>query len=113
MAISFDSIAQDCVSVHCDSTAPVGYPCKFIGSGSISACSDGNAFHGIAMSQNGNLVALAVHGFVTVPYSGAMPSIGYCPLAAAGSGKVKKLDGAKERLVVSVNSSASTVTFLL
>lgn len=113
MAISYDSIGQECVTARCSSSVPAGYPCKFTTSNTVSACSDANAFHGIAMAQNGNLVTLAVRGFVTLPYSGSAPTVGYCPLAAASAGKVKKLEGAKEHLVVCVDISKSTVTFLL
>lgn len=113
MAISYDSIGQECVTVQSNNRIPLGYPCKFSNSSTVSMCSDGNAFHGIVMSQNENLITLAVHGFVTVPYSGTAPTVGYCPLAAAAAGKVKKLEGAKEHLVVSVDTTMSTVTFLL
>lgn len=113
MAISYDSIGQECVTVRSSNHISVGAPCKFTTSNFVSACSDGNAFHGIVMSQNDDFITLAVHGFVTVPYSGTAPTVGYCPLAAAAAGKVKKLEGAKEHLVVSVDTTMSTVTFLL
>lgn len=113
MAISFDSIGQECVTVRTNSNISVGSPCKFTASNTVSVCSDGNAFHGIVMSQREGFITLAVHGFVTVPYSGTAPTVGYCPLAAATGGKVKKLEGAKEHLVVSVDTTKSTVTFLL
>lgn len=113
MAISFDSIAQDCVTAYSTGKIAANAPCKFASSGMISSCNDGNAFHGIVLKQSENRVTVAIKGFVTVPYSSSVPTVGYCPLAAAGNGKVKKLDGAKEYLVVSVDTSKSTVTFLL
>lgn len=113
MAISFDSIGQECITVYANSIINVGSPCKFISSRVINNCTDGNAFHGILSKQSGNIVTLTVRGFVTVPYSGSTPTMGYCPLAAAGSGKVKKLDGAREYLVVETDTANSLVTFLL
>ena len=112
MTVSFDSIGQECVTVQ-SSSISAGTPCKFSANGFVSACSDGDAFHGVAIKHASGLTTLAVHGFVTLPYSGAAPTVGYCALAAALSGKVKTLDGAKEYLVVDVNSADSTVTFLL
>lgn len=113
MAISFDSIGQECVTVTSSNTISENIPCKFSSSRTVAACADGNAIHGICLRQANHLVTLMVRGFVTLPYSGSVPTVGFCPLAGAGSGKVKKLDGAKEYLVTEVNTTNTTVTFLL
>lgn len=113
MAISFDSIGQECVTVTSNNTISENIPCKFSSSRTVSACADGNAIHGICIRQEGSLVTLQIKGFVTLPYSGSAPTVGFCSLAAAASGKVKKLENAKEYLVVDVNTTNSTVTFLL
>lgn len=113
MAISFDSIGQECVTATSTSTISANTPCKFLASKHVGACADGNAIHGICIRQEGSLVTLQIKGFVTLPYSGSAPTVGFCSLAAAASGKVKKLENAKEYLVVDVNTTNSTVTFLL
>ena len=58
---------------------------------------------------------MQLRGFVTLPYSGTTPpSLGYNALAADGDGGVKLADSSvRQRLVVEVDSTASTVTFLL
>ena len=53
-------------------------------------------------------------GFVTLSYSGTAPSLGYAALVADGSGGVKSAESSlRNRLVVDVDATAGTVTFLL
>lgn len=112
MAISYESIGQVCITCT-NSGAAENVPCKIIYNNSISSCLDGNAIHGVVVATRGSLATVAISGFVTLPYTGTAPTLGFCPLAAASSGKVKKLDGAHEYLVISVDTTSKTVTFLL
>lgn len=112
MAISYESIGQVCITCT-NSGVAENAPCKINFNNSISSCLDGNAIHGVVVAARGNLATVAVSGFVTMPYSGTAPTLGFCPIAGAGSGKVKKLDGAREYLVVNVDTAKKTVTFYL
>lgn len=113
MTVSFDSIGQECVTFQSSDTISAGTLCKISKNGYVAACNDGDVFHGVAMKQSAGLTSLAIRGFVTLPYSGTAPTLGYCALAAADANTVKVLEGAREYLVAAVNTADSTVTFLL
>ena len=113
MTVSFDSIGQECVTFQCSSGVSAGTLCKLSLNGYVVPCCDGDPLHGVAMKQAAGLASLAIRGFVTLPYSGTAPTLGYCALAAADANTVKVLEGAREYLVAAVNSTDSTVTFLL
>lgn len=112
MAISFNSIGQVCVTCF-NSGVQIDQPCRISSNSAVATCVDGNAIEGVVVARLNNLATVAVRGFVTLPYSGAAPTVGFCPLAAAGSGKVKKADGARQYLVTSVDTAGKTVTFCL
>ena len=112
MAISFQYIGQVCITCF-NSGVHVDQPCKISTNCSIAACVDGNPIDGVVVAQSNNLATVAVKGFVTLAYTGSTPTLGFCPLAAAGNGKVKKLEGAHEYLVCNVDTIKKFVTFCL
>lgn len=112
MSISYNSIGQVCITCY-NSGVQVNQPCKMSTNNTVAACQDENAIEGVVVAGNNSLATIAVKGFVTLPYSGNAPTLGFCPLAASGTGKVKKLEGAHEYLVCSVDTSKKTVTFCL
>ena len=112
MAISYDSIGQLCVTCF-SSGAHLNEPCKICANNTVTACQDANEIEGLVVAAKGNLVTVVIKGFVTLPYIGSAPTVGYCPIAAAGSGKVKTLEGAREYVVFNVDTSKKTVTFCL
>ena len=112
MSISYDSIGQVCVT--CMGIGPqINAPCKISTNNTVAICVDGDAINGVVVTKNNNLTTVAIRGFVTLPYQGDAPVHGYCPLAAAGNNKVKKLVGAREYLVFQVDTTKKTVTFCL
>ena len=113
MSISFDSIGQQCVTTAAATSLVTGAVCKFTGNGTVAACADGDPIHGFVENIRGKNATVTVRGFVTAAYSGTAPTVGWCALAGAASNKVKVLTGAKEYLVVNVNTTENTVTFLL
>lgn len=113
MSISFESIASECATFIASSVLTEGEVCKMSSSRCVSRCLDADAFIGVVQKVHGDYVSVAFHGFVTVPYSGTVPTCGYCALAADGKGKVKTLEGAREYLVVNVDTINKTVCFLL
>lgn len=80
-------------------------------------CSNGDVFHGICLWVRDGNAAVQVKGFIRMPYGGVTaPTLGYCELVADGNGYVKALSGVEgnvPRLVVSVDTTARWVTFLL
>ena len=112
MSISYESIGQVCITCYC-SSAGVNHPCKVSSNHTVVSCADGDEIEGVVVAKHSNLATVAVKGFVTLPYTGSAPNVGHCPLASAGSGKVKVSDGAREYLVVNVDTPKKYVTFCL
>ena len=113
MSISFDSTGQQCVTAMVSGMPVAGAVCKFNNNNLIAPCADGGAIHGFVENIRGKSATVTVRGFVTATYSGTGPTVGYCALAAAAANKVKVLSGAKEYLMVNVNTVNNSVTFLL
>lgn len=113
MAISFHSLAQDCVTFRSTAAVTENTVCKVSANGTVNTCSAGEAFCGVAADSKNEQAAVIVRGFVTLPYTGSNPTLGYCTLCANGSGGVKTAEGAREYLVVQVDTAAKTVSFLL
>ena len=112
MAISYDSIGQVCVT--CMGVSPLlNAPCKFNASNNITVCTEGDQIDGVLVAKSNTLSTVAIKGFVTLPYAGSAPTVGYCPLAVSGNTKVKVQEGAREYLVVQVDTLKKTVTFYL
>lgn len=112
MSISMNSIGQVCVTCL-NTNVQINQPCKVTANNTVAACAEGNTIEGVVVAERNHLVTVAVRGFVTLPYIGTAPTLGYCPIVAAGNGKVKKLDGAREYQVFSIDTAKKTVTFCL
>lgn len=112
MSISYESIGQVCITCYC-SSAGVNQACKMSSNHTIISCADDDAIEGVVLAKHSNLATVAVKGFVTLQYTGSAPTVGYCPIASAGLGKVKVADGAREYLVVNVDTAKKYVTFCL
>lgn len=112
MSISYEEIGQ--VLVTCKAAAGVKEEnmVKFSGNDTVSACSAGEAFCGLAVgvSEDG-YAAVQVKGFCTVPCTGSV-AVGWQSLTADGNGGVKSADTGEQgvnALVVSVNSGSAVI----
>ena len=116
MKVSFEGIGE-CVATFYNSTsapAQAGQPVKVGESGTVAACSDGEAFLGVAVAADGDFSAVQLQGFVTLPYTGSAPTPGFVTLGADGSGGVKTVGtGGRGCWVIQVDTAASTVGFML
>lgn len=112
MSVSYDSIGQVCVTANLSQEIAAGSPVKFTDNAQVAPCADGDTVHGVLVSGRQGLGAVALRGFVTLPYSGTAPAVGMTALAAAGAGKVKA-GGSVSYLVTQVDTANTTVTFLL
>ncbi len=113
MSISFQELAQDCVSFESVNGLRSGQLCFVNTNSTVKACTDGSPIHGQAVSVRCGVANVAVRGFVTANYNGTAPTLGFCPLVAYSGQAVKVSEGAKEYLVVSVDTANKTVCFLL
>ncbi len=113
MAYSYEQIGTVCATFSCPGNVTVGQVCNVVAYNTVGSCSDDSSFCGVVMNKRDGCAAVALQGFVTVPYTGIVPPAGYTPLAADGNGNVMVSSGSTPYLVVSVNTTAQTVTFLL
>ena len=112
-SISMQGIGAQYLSAKKGATGTVGYPCHFSASSTVVNTARNGTLVGVIVGVRGSLVAVRYRGFVTLPYSGSAPSIGYSILVADGSGGVKTAQSGVSYLVASVDSSAKTVCILL
>ena len=111
MSVSFHVIGQVCATFLGSGTE--GQVVKMTDRDTVAPCSDGNSFCGVAMCVKDDACCVQVAGFVTIPYSSTVPSVGYTKLSANGTGGVKTDEAGREYLVVSADTTAKTVTILL
>ena len=81
--------------------------------GEVGACTDGDAFCGLALSVRSGFAGVQVKGFACLPTSGTV-TLGRVKLAADGTGGVKPVStGGTEVLVVSADNSGHTAVVCL
>ncbi len=114
MAISFGSIGTVCATFQGTTALTPGTICKMAVNGTVSACSAGDAFLGCVENSDGLLHAVTVRGFITVSYTGALPSYGINKLSADGNGglQVDKENG-QAYWIVQLDTVNKTITILL
>lgn len=114
MSVSYGEIGRVCATFAQGTGVVKDQVCKISASGEVAKCSAGDKFCGVAVSPRGNHVGVVVGGFVTVPYTGTAPTVGFATLAANGTGGVKvDATNGRQILVVSVDTAALTVTMYL
>lgn len=115
MKVSFGGIGETVATFYNNSTSAAisGEPVKVSGNGEVSRCASGDRFCGIAISAEESFVSVQTGGFVTMPYSGTAPALGYVKLVADGAGGVKTGTSGSEYLIVGVDSADSGVTFVM
>lgn len=111
---SYEGIGQWAATFACGQVEE-GQMVKISGNGQVSACGAGDGFCGqvLSVGRDGGACAVALGGMVTAGYSGTAPSLGWCGLAADTDGGVQASSAGRGYLVVDVDESAGTVTFVL
>lgn len=113
MGISFQSIGRQSVSFFGSAKLKAGQPCKVASNNTVGACAAGDRFCGVVGNGRDGVYEVTLKGFVTLPYTGTAPTVGYSALAADGNGGVAVTEDANEYLVTVVNTVDSTVGFFL
>ncbi len=113
MAVSFQSIAQQCATFYADEGIATGIPCMMEENNKVCPCDTAEPFIGVILDQRAGLATVALTGFVEVTFSGTAPTLGYCSMAANGNGGVQCLEGEKKYLVVSVDENSSKAVIML
>ena len=113
MSISFEGVGQVCAT-FLGGGLTEGHVVKMTGGGTVGACKADDLFCGAALCCKDDACTVQVGGFVSVPYSGTAPTLGWSNLAADGKGGIKAAaSGGMSRLVVDVDATAKTVTIML
>ena len=88
---------------------------KVSDSKTVGPCQSGDGFCGVvrSVSRDGAACTVALGGMVRVNYTGTAPALGWRGLSADGSGGVKADSAGRSYLVVDVDSTGGTVTFVL
>ena len=94
------------------------WPCKVSANGAVSRAASGDQFLGLVriIDFNGDVVSVQDKGYVTVLYGTGSMALGQLTLEADGAGKVNQVAaaaGKKSYYVVSIDTSATTITFKL
>ena len=112
MAVSFQSIAQQCATFYADEGIATGIPCMMETNAKVCPCDMGETFIGVILDQRAGRATVALTGFVELTYSGTAPQLGYCTLAGDGNGGIC-VEGEKQYFVVSVDANSSKAVILL
>lgn len=113
MFINFDDIGQVCVTFRGDPNTTVGAPCGLSRERTVELAGEGESFIGKVVSIRKQIANVVVKGFVTLPYSGTAPGVGYVSLAGDGAGAITVCDDGRAYLVVDVDTVNKTATILL
>lgn len=112
MSVSFGGFNENTATFKSIEDIVKNTAVKMNSSETVEACNDGEAFCGIALECSGGYASVQLSGAVTAKYSGTAPEAGYAKLAAGTDG-VKVSDSGREYLVLAVDETANTVTFLM
>lgn len=112
MSVSFGGFNANTATFRTAADLESGCAVKISESDTVAACGDGEAFCGFVINGEGGYASVQLSGAVTAPYTGSDPTLGYAKLASDGKG-VKAATSGREYLVLSVDSTAKTVTFLM
>ena len=113
--ISHKGFNANVISIETNEELAQGTPVKMHTSGKCIAAESGDEFIGICVGQRGNIAAVQTEGYVELPYTGSDPNYGYTALTANGENGVISTseEGMHKYKVISRNSSAGTVGFIL
>lgn len=112
MKVSFEGIGESVVTLHSAGNT-AGKCVKLSANKTVAACAAGDGVAGLSLADNGGFASVQLGGVVTVPYTGTAPVAGFKILVADGTGGVKTATSGSEYLVLDVDSTAKTVTFIL
>lgn len=114
MSVSFNGYREKVLTFKTASKITAGYPVKMSANDTVAAAASGNRFCGICLESDSSYATVQTGGTATLAYSGnTAPAVGYGTLAADGNGKVVVDSDGGEYLILSVDTTAKTVTFII
>lgn len=112
MSVSFGGFNANTATFKTGADLENGCAVKISEADTVAACAEGEVFCGFVIDGEGGYASVQLSGAVTAAYTGSAPALGYSKLVSGGSG-VKAAESGREYLVLSVDETASTVTFLM
>lgn len=112
MSVSFGGFNANTATFKTSADLESGCAVKISESNTVEACADGDVFCGFVIDGEGGYASVQLSGAVTAAYTGTAPEVGYANLASDGTG-VKASTSGREYLVIAVDETALTVTFLM
>ncbi len=114
MTVSFEGTGQKIVTFEAADGVTAGMPVKMSENRKVAAAAAGDIFCGVALdAAEDGFASVVLGGFVTLPYTGTAPSVGYVKLAADGSGGVTVGDKGRDYLVTEADTAAGTAGFYI
>ena len=113
MTTNFNGFNEKVLTFECESKISAGTPVKMTANGKVAAAVAGDRFIGTCVYTRCGFAAVQVEGYVTLPYTSTAPTINYAKLVADGNGGVKTDTNGSEVVVLSVDTTAKTVGFIM
>ncbi|MGN0635276.1 MAG: hypothetical protein ACI4I5_03550 [Acutalibacteraceae bacterium] len=113
MNISANGFFDHTLTLQTSSPIPAGHPVKLTDNFTVADTADGDSFCGVLLSCCDGVCAVQLKGAVTLSYSGTAPSVGSASLVCDGNGGVKSAENGTAVLILSVDTTANTVTCIL
>ena len=112
MKVSFEGIGEQVVSFAAAGNVKGNFV-KMSGNGTVAPCASADNFMGFCLDAEGGFADVQTHGYICCPYTGTAPAVGYSQLAADVNGKVKSAQTGREYLVLTVDTNAKTLGFIM
>ena len=113
MNVSFSGFNEKSATFICSEGVTAGKVVKVTENGTVSACASGDAFCGVVTDVRSDCATVQLTGYIRMPYSGSAPSLGYTALTADGNGAVTANADGKTYLVTDIDTTDSTIGFML
>lgn len=113
MNVSLNGFRESMVTFETNSELDKGTPVKLTANGTVGPCGDGDVFCGVSDGVRCGFAAVQLSGYVSLPYEGTAPAVGYQTLCAAADGKIRTAEGGRSLLVTDVNEAAQTCGVIL
>lgn len=109
MKIEYKGIMENVVTFLKSGTVNIGDMVKVTESDTVSVCTAGDVFDGIAVSVGENIVGVQLTGFAELPVTSA-PGFGKQVMAVGENGTITTAQTGRECCVVSYDSVVGTAT---
>ena len=113
MKVSFEGAGEQVLSFMKASGVEKGSLVKLSANATVAKCAAGDNFAGVCIKADDSFADVKTAGYVELGYTGTAPAVGYAKLTADGDGNVKTVDTGREYLVISVDSAAAVVGFIM